>query len=197
MSSKPLASLSPGLLARKGAARPAMRPQVFGLYEVTPEKLEDLGWNDMGPPELPVPEPAAPPPPEPDKPGFVFTPADLPPPTPMPPVLALREALKEEIEQPVEEVADEPEPELAAPRPVSLATAARIGRESAKQTAEGGKAAFTLRLDGGRHLKLRLASAIANRSAQQLVTDAVDSLLRTMPEVDALVAQLPEPKRRR
>ena len=42
---KPFASLSSGLLARKGAARPAMRPQGF-----TPSSagLEDLGWNDMG-----------------------------------------------------------------------------------------------------------------------------------------------------
>lgn len=191
MGSKPLASLFPGLLARKGAARPAMRPQVFGLYEVTPEKLEDLGWNDMGSPEPSTPQPVAPPSPAPVEPEFVHTPADLPPPAPMPPVLALREVLRE-LER-SEEVAPEPE----AIRPVSLATAARIGRESAKQSAKGGKAAFTLRLDGGRHLKLRLASAISNRSAQQLVTDAVDSLLRTMPEVDALVAQLPEPKRRR
>ena len=35
------ASLSSGLLARKGAARPAMRPQGFTGFE-------DLGWNDMG-----------------------------------------------------------------------------------------------------------------------------------------------------
>src|SRR5436309_10137802 len=42
---KPFASLSSGLLARKGAARPAMRPQGFG--QVT-GGLEDLGWNDMG-----------------------------------------------------------------------------------------------------------------------------------------------------
>ena len=74
--------------------------------------------------------------------------------------------------------------------------AARIGRESAKQT-KNGKAAFTLRLDGERHLKLRLASALGGRSAQVLVTEAVDALLETMPEVATLVAQLPEPKRRR
>ena len=42
---KPLASLSSGLLARKGAARPAMRPQGFGQVG---GNLEDLGWNDMG-----------------------------------------------------------------------------------------------------------------------------------------------------
>ena len=42
---KPFASLSSGLLARKGAARPAMRPQGFGQGGAS---LEDLGWNDMG-----------------------------------------------------------------------------------------------------------------------------------------------------
>src|SRR5215213_9079090 len=43
---KAFASLSSGLLARKGAARPAMRPQGFGAQ--TGAGLEDLGWNDMG-----------------------------------------------------------------------------------------------------------------------------------------------------
>src|SRR5690349_1853227 len=42
---KAFASLSSGLLARKGAARPAMRPQGFGQVG---NGLEDLGWNDMG-----------------------------------------------------------------------------------------------------------------------------------------------------
>src|ERR1044072_4425423 len=42
---KPFASLSSGLLARKGGARPAMRPQGFGQIG---GNLEDLGWNDMG-----------------------------------------------------------------------------------------------------------------------------------------------------
>jgi hypothetical protein len=48
------------------------------------------------------------------------------------------------------------------------------------------KAAFTLRLDPDRHLKLRLACAVNGRSAQQIVTDAVDQLLRQMPELDAM-----------
>ena len=43
---KAFASLSSGLLARKGAARPAMRPQGFG--PIGGAGLEDLGWNDMG-----------------------------------------------------------------------------------------------------------------------------------------------------
>src|SRR4051794_39238257 len=44
--SKPYASLSSGLLARKGGAKPAMRPQGFNSFGGS---LEDLGWNDMGP----------------------------------------------------------------------------------------------------------------------------------------------------
>ena len=39
---RPYASLSSGLLARKGTAKPAMRPQGFS------GGFEDLGWNDMG-----------------------------------------------------------------------------------------------------------------------------------------------------
>jgi len=48
---KPFASLSPSLLARKGAARPAMRPQVVPLRQFndsTARQIDDLGWNDMG-----------------------------------------------------------------------------------------------------------------------------------------------------
>lgn len=55
MNSEPkvFASLSSGLLARKGAARPAMRPQGFGQGAAG---LEDLGWDDMG---FEAPKPAA------------------------------------------------------------------------------------------------------------------------------------------
>lgn len=44
---KPFASLSAGLLARKGAARPAMRRQAH-LSGNAALAHEDLGWNDMG-----------------------------------------------------------------------------------------------------------------------------------------------------
>src|SRR6476661_10411783 len=53
--SKPYASLSSGLLARKGGAKPAMRPQGFNNFGNNSlgggfgGSLEDLGWNDMGP----------------------------------------------------------------------------------------------------------------------------------------------------
>lgn len=45
MNAKPLAALTSGLLARKGMAKPAMRPQ--GFASLGPRQ-DDLGWNDMG-----------------------------------------------------------------------------------------------------------------------------------------------------
>src|SRR3546814_3078820 len=54
---KPLASLTSGLLARKGAASPAMRRPVFGLTAGATALQEDLGWNDMGF-DVTQPEPA-------------------------------------------------------------------------------------------------------------------------------------------
>ena len=54
------------------------------------------------------------------------------------------------------------------------------------------KAAFTLRLDQDRHLKLRLACAVGGISAQQLVTRALDELLAAMPELDAMASRAHE-----
>jgi hypothetical protein len=51
-----------------------------------------------------------------------------------------------------------------------------------------------LRLDPERHLKLRLACAVSNRSAQNLVTDALDALLDNMPEIGQLAARVPSNK---
>ena len=48
---KPIASLSSGLLARKGAARPAMRRQLIGNNNGVAAEgsvQDDCGWNDMG-----------------------------------------------------------------------------------------------------------------------------------------------------
>ena len=55
----------------------------------------------------------------------------------------------------------------------------------------GAKAAFTLRLDADRHLRLRLACAVTNRSAQQIVTQALDDFLNSQPQVEALAQQVP------
>ena len=59
---KATASLSSTLLARKGMAKPAMRPQGFGGFGAMPGAHDDLGWNDMGdtPPVPPVPAPSVP-----------------------------------------------------------------------------------------------------------------------------------------
>jgi len=130
-----------------------------------------------------------------------------PPPEGVPPVLAQRHALKQEFEPPVleEAVEDEPEglieapvpqPEVVVkavaadtfePRPVSVAAAGRIARA----TQHKHKAAFTLRLDEERHLRLRLASAVSGCSAQQIVTGALDAFLESLPEVGELARQLP------
>jgi hypothetical protein len=69
-------------------------------------------------------------------------------------------------------------------------TARGKGRGS-KPGGGGRKAAFTLRLDADRHLRLRLASALTGRSSQQIVSDALDTFIETLPEVGALAKQVP------
>lgn len=64
-------------------------------------------------------------------------------------------------------------------------------RPATKSRTRKAKAAFTLRLDADRHLKLRLATAVKNVSAQQLVTKAVDEYLRSIPELDDLAERIP------
>jgi hypothetical protein len=54
------------------------------------------------------------------------------------------------------------------------------------------KAAFTLRLDQDRHLKLRLACAVSGTSAQLLVTRALDELLASMPELEVMASRAPD-----
>lgn len=51
-------------------------------------------------------------------------------------------------------------------------------------------AAFTLRLDPDRHLRLRLACNLRDRSAQSLVTEAVDRLLAEIPDIEALADRI-------
>jgi hypothetical protein len=52
------------------------------------------------------------------------------------------------------------------------------------------RAAFTLRLDEERHLRLRLASTMAGESAQNLVTRALDEFLARHPDIEHLAAQV-------
>jgi hypothetical protein len=69
---------------------------------------------------------------------------------------------------------------------------ARRARVEPRRSAldDGRRAAFTLRVDAERHLKLRLACTIRNRSAQQLVTEALDKLLDEMPDLETLADQV-------
>ncbi len=190
---KPFASLSSGLLARKGAAKPAMRPQGFGQVPAG-VGMEDLGWNDMGQASH-APAPA-------------FAQEELPEHVPSS-IAALTPAPRgnvEPIRQPedeaaiVEQVA--PPPVVEQQRAIEASFAEPAKPVAARQPRSGsviplpprerrapgskGKAAFTLRLDAERHLKLRLACAVTHRSAQQIVTEAVDQFLATLPELDAL-----------
>jgi hypothetical protein len=224
---KPFASLSSGLLARKGAARPAMRPQGFGQVGAG---LEDLGWNDMG---FEPPKPVHTPEPDSDHDAFGevipahphnlagLTPVESPVHNQQAEIAgrlsayspedageqeevddtaelydpeaddgsseAFEEVEAEEEEEEIEIPAAKPEPVLVA-RAIP-APAPRRERKPRALAGSKGKAAFTLRLDPDRHLKLRLACAVDGRSAQMLVTQALDKLLADMPELDAMAVK--------
>ncbi len=240
---KPFASLSSGLLARKGAAKPAMRPQGYGNFG---SSLEDLGWDDMGHHEpQPVehvpssisaltpapggrghdePEIAEP---EYDESADYIEPVEQAEPVHPPAVIGQRRILEESFEpeaeyepepeaepeaayepeqaafEPEMEIEPEPEPEIEAeiepapaPRPAPVVSLPR--RQPAAPApapvpavSARSKAAFTLRLDAERHLLLRLACAVTRRSAQQIVTGALDEFLGAMPELEALAGQVP------
>ncbi|MEA3015025.1 MAG: hypothetical protein QOD42_3570 [Sphingomonadales bacterium] len=184
------ASLSSGLLARKGAAKPAMRPQGFGHHA----GFDDLGWNDMGSHgghHEPAPEEVF----EGDLPEHV--PSSIAALTPAP---KLARAAPSEAEEPAEpEVVAQQraiaesfpaEAEEDAP-PAPARVVALPKRQALPAVAAGRKAAFTLRLDAERHLRLRLATAVTGRSAQQIVTGALDALLATIPELEALAERVP------
>jgi hypothetical protein len=91
-----------------------------------------------------------------------------------PEVLRQREAIAERI----------------APRPAPAPVAAPKTTTTKGLRARKDRAAFTLRLDQQRHVKLRLACTMRDTSAQALVTEALDAFLGTMPELEALAAQV-------
>lgn len=72
----------------------------------------------------------------------------------------------------------------------SESTGTAPAKDRTKAVAMGRRAAFTLRLDEDRHLKLRLASTIRNCSSQVLVTEALDRLLDDMTELETLADQI-------
>jgi hypothetical protein len=198
---KPLASLGASLLARKGGAKPAMRPQAPGLATVNAQaaaqSLEDLGWNDMGEDDDAADHTAQ---------VLQLTPAPHNPEaeaktdkgSPKPKVRSMHEELAARLAESGQDSENVPaiplrkremlDQDVAKPAP----KAAAEPRDRAPRASEAlsRRAAFTLRLDARRHLKLRLASTVRNRSAQQLVTEALDRFLDTIPEIEALAAQV-------
>ncbi|HEX8442491.1 MAG TPA: hypothetical protein VF631_02465 [Allosphingosinicella sp.] len=188
---KSFASLSSTLLARKGSAKPAMRPQGWGQGM----GLEDLGWNDMG--QGPAPAHAYVPQYE-ERPEHVpssiaaLTPAprSTTPVTVIEPVPSPVVEQQRVIELSFAESAPEPEPTPVPAEPTKAKVVALPPRPRQSAGAKA-KAAFTLRLEAERHLRLRLACAVTHRSAQQLVTEALDTFLATLPELDAMAGHLP------
>jgi hypothetical protein len=200
---KPIASLSGILLARKGLARPAMRrPSMLGTHGNAAMAQDDLGWNDMGYDVDPDPT----------------TPMDYdhsfhgqnPLAGAVPEVKHQQDRIAGEFEGEAvagfesfagEEPEVEPEMVLVTVtpeppvRPISRRGATDAPRSRARsKPGMKEKAAFTLRLDGERHLKLRLACAVSHQSAQALVTDALDAFLESMPEIAHLAAHIPAQK---
>jgi len=195
MSEASFASLGPTLLARKGGAKPAMRPQLAPLPEVVEaEQLEDLGWNDMGQ-EAADASPLAPP-----------VNSD---------VVSIQPAMKRQaanedavdgaldIESPLvareqkrlaEYLLNEaPAEKLIKQKPVAKKNKKPTASKKVSTQAKGKsakRAAFTLRLDADRHLKLRLAATMQGKSAQALVTEALDRLLSGITDLDALATQM-------
>jgi hypothetical protein len=165
---KPMATLSSNLLARKGHAKPAMRPQNYSFAHteldvvMNADSHDDLGWNDMGHDEARA-EP---------------TPIhnhSVPHPLTPPPVVIQQAKLVKEFTTPA------PVPPVAFANSGTGATRAAPGSK--------GKSAFTLRLDGERHLRLRLVCAVKHRSAQQIVTQALDEFLERHGDLDRFTAQ--------
>jgi hypothetical protein len=191
---KPIASLSSGLLARKGTARPAMRRQLVQSSTAAVAVVhDDLGWNDMG---YDVdPDPSAPMDYDHDA---GYNPLANAVPEVKPEVKQQQDRIAEQLQVQADEMAASELYETSA-EVVSIVPphAAGLVVETQRPRAAPGskaKSAFTLRLDADRHLKLRLACAISNRSAQQLVTAALDAFIEGVPEISTLAAQVPSKK---
>lgn len=216
-------SLSGSLLARKGGAKPAMRPQAFRFDEGDSTAADDdCGWNDMGS-EMLTPEQRATLLPSDDGEGAQPAKAVRAVPAeiesngaPVPPIVVAQRDLVGKIDgdDAVSDVAvsdvnvnldTDTDTDVEADAEQS-AFLARLARESepedalsipepprreappVQRAAPGSKAksAFTLRLDKAQHLRLRLATAFAHKSAQKLVVEALDEYLaKHFPDLPA------------
>ncbi|WP_067737073.1 hypothetical protein [Novosphingobium naphthalenivorans] len=166
------ASLTPRLLARKGGAKPAMRRQdaVKFVSGAGPAHNEDLGWNDWGHgnerqhESAPAPAPVS-------APELVSAPVQEVAPQEAAPAQSLPGSEMPEVLRQIEQIAWRINQSFPPPQPTAP---------------EGRRAAFTLRLDAERHFRLKMAGVVLNRSAQILVTEALDKYLSEIPEVAQL-----------
>lgn len=201
---KSFASLSAGLLARKGGARPAMRRQPLGQLGLAAHggQADDLGWNDMGydvDPDLNSAKVSL------DiKPmlaGSVMIAADdglnageVRADIPVPEVVRQQAELAERLAaEPVvaksEDIAPrKPKPKAAKPK---VPAAAPSKNSAAPKVRARDKAAFTLRLDPDQHLRLRLASAVSNQSSQAILIALLNDYLASLPEIGELASRVP------
>lgn len=188
------ASLSPRLLARKGGAKPAMRRQdatkfVNGGGALAP--TEDLGWNDWGHNHDHATQ---------DQAGHETSAHDQNPharsgevaklvaTAPKRAATANRGGARKVVipAAPAARAADLQDREIPEVLRQIEQIAWRINRAMPAAEApkpEGRRAAFTLRLDAERHFRLKMAGVVLNRSAQVLVTEALDKYLSEIPEV--------------
>ncbi len=188
MTEASFASLNSALLARKGGAKPAMRPQLTNLPDAgKPANLEDLGWNDMGAEE------------ETENQASSANVVHLSPAEPndadaeehewdenadTPDVLRQQEELATRIE------GEAAEASAAVPAKKSSKPAKKRKSAKASGSSSGRRAAFTLRLDTDRHLKLRLAATMQGKSAQAVVTEALDAMLEQIDDLDTLAQKM-------
>ncbi len=163
---KTFASLSPALLARKGGARPAMRSQQSAVAQFPVPDADSiaLGQDELGWNDLGHADG-----------DDVLHEAEIV--TLKPHGTTQDGAIPAVIRQ---------QASIAAR--ITAPSRSAVQRRSALE--EGRRAAFTLRLDGDRHLKLRLACTLRNRSAQQLLIDALDQLIDALPDLDSLATQV-------
>lgn len=200
--SKPIASLSRILLARKGLARPAMRrTSMLSSNGNSAIGQDDLGWNDMGYDVDPAP--STPMDYEHNFHGANPLAAAAPEVKPQQDRLAQAIDASDDAAAGFDSLAMEAEAVTEAltiitvtPEPVTRPISRRGKADAPRSRARSkpgvkDKAAFTLRLGSERHLKLRLACAVRHQSAQQLVTDALDAFLESMPEIGQVASYVP------
>lgn len=194
---RPAASLTSGLLARRGDARPAMRRQAVSHLHLPLSSHDDLGWNDHGEDEEDT---------RPSVSSLGLTPPDqrafveehdefggddvevyvdsqdaL---SPLSPITRHLEAIAQRLTSVARDTSSKPiSIRMPSPKPK---------KPKAEPGLSGRKAAFTLRLDGERHLRLRLLSALTHRSSQQLLLEALDALLAQHNTVEDLAGRVQE-----